>query len=162
MKRLANGLANEFKQFIMRGNVVDLAIAVVIGAAFSGIVDALVKGVIMPIIGIFGGKPTFDQYYWNIHGSHILVGTFLTAVVNFLIIAAVIFFLILKPLNFAMSLRKHEEKAAAPATRECPYCLSQIPLKATRCAYCTQDVTEEAPTLVEIPAQGRRSQRPQW
>lgn len=154
-------LANEFKQFITRGNVVDLAIAVVIGAAFSGIVDTLVKGIIMPMIGIFGGKPTFDQYYWNIHGSHILVGTFLTAVVNFLIIAAVIFFLILKPLNTLLSLRKKREEIVEEATtRECPYCLSKIPAKATRCAYCTQDVTQDAPTLVEIPAQGRRSQRP--
>src|SRR5215813_3789305 len=108
----------EFKTLIMHGNVVDLAIAVVIGAAFSGIVGALVKGIIMPIIGIFGGKPSFDAYYWDINGSHILVGSFLTALVNFLIIAAVIFFLVLQPLNALMARRK-AELPAGPTTRDC-------------------------------------------
>jgi large conductance mechanosensitive channel len=143
--------ANEFKAFIMRGNVVDLAIAVVIGAAFSGIVTALVNGIIMPLIGAIGGKPNFDAYWWNLNGSRILVGTFLTALVNFLIIAAVIFFLVLKPINAVLALRKHEEKAEEPTTRECPYCLSQIPLKATRCAYCTAEV----PTLAEVAAEAK-------
>lgn len=133
----------EFKTFILRGNVVDLAIAVVIGAAFSGIVDALVKGIIMPIIGIFGGQPSFDQYYWVINGSHILVGTFLTAVVQFLIIAAVIFFVVLQPINALMARRK-TELPADPTTRDCPYCLSSIPIKATRCPFCTSEVAPVA------------------
>ena len=132
-------LLNEFKTFILRGNVVDLAVAVVIGAAFSGIVDAMVKGIIMPIIGIFGGKPSFDQYYWVINGSQILIGTFLTALVNFLIIAAIIFFLVLQPLNRLMARRK-TELPADPTTRDCPYCLSSIPIKATRCPFCTSEV----------------------
>jgi len=129
----------DFKAFILRGNVVDLAVAVVIGAAFSGIVDALVKGIIMPIIGIFGGQPSFDQYYWVINGSHILVGTFLTALVSFLIIAAVIFFLVLRPINALMARRK-TELPTDPTTRDCPYCLSSIPIKATRCPFCTSEV----------------------
>ena len=149
--RAVKNIANEFKTFIMRGNVVDLAIAVVIGAAFSGIVTALVNGIIMPLIGAIGGKPNFDAYWWNLNGSRILVGTFLTALVNFLIIAAVIFFLVLKPVNMLLNLHKHEEKAAEPATRECPYCLSEIPLKATRCAHCTAEV----PTLAEVAAEAK-------
>lgn len=145
-------LLDEFKSFVMRGNVVDLAIAVVIGAAFSGIVDALVKGVIMPLIGAFGGKPNFDAYWFAINGSEIKIGTFVTALVNFLIIAAVIFFLVLKPVNTLMvRLQKHED---APATtRDCPYCLSSIPVQATRCAYCTSEVTPVAvPATVDVRA----------
>lgn len=146
--RGAGSLLNEFKTFILRGNVVDLAIAVVIGAAFSGIVDALVKDLVMPILGIFGGKPTFDQYYWTVNGSNILVGSFLTAVVSFLIIAAVIFFFVLKPLNYILSHRK-AEVPPDPTTRECPFCLSEIPLQASRCAFCTSEV----PTLATVAAQ---------
>ncbi len=138
-------LLNEFKTFVLRGNVVDLAIAVVIGAAFSGIVDAMVKGIIMPIIGILGGKPSFDSYYWDINGSHILIGTFLTAVVNFLIIAAIIFFFVLQPINMLMARRK-TELPADPTTRDCPYCLSSIPIKATRCPFCTSEVEPVAVT----------------
>jgi large conductance mechanosensitive channel len=134
-------ILSECRTFIMRGNVVDLAIAVVIGAAFSGIVTALVNGVIMPLIGAIGGKPSFDQYYLSLNNSKILLGTALTALVNFLLVAAVIFFLVLKPLNTLMALRaRHNEAPAEATTRECPYCLSEIPLKATRCRYCTADV----------------------
>ena len=135
------GLLSEFKDFILRGNVVDLAIAVVIGAAFGAVITALVTDIIMPIIGVFGGKPTFDQYYWTINNSKILVGSFLTALVAFVIIAAVIFFFVLKPINRMMALHKTQTAPAAePAVRECPYCLSSIPIKATRCAFCTQEV----------------------
>ncbi|WIG60161.1 MAG: Large-conductance mechanosensitive channel [Ktedonobacterales bacterium] len=133
-------LASEFKDFIMRGNVVDLAVAVVIGVAFGAVINALVNDIIMPIIGILGGKPNFDQYYWTINGSKILVGSFLTAVVAFLIIAAAIFFLVIKPLNMAANRFKKPATAAEATTRECPYCLSEIPAKATRCAHCTQEV----------------------
>src|SRR5215469_4931440 len=92
-------LMGEFRAFIMRGNMVDLAVAVVIGVAFGAVITALVQDVIMPILGIFGGKPNFDAYYWVINGSQIKVGSFLTALVSFVIIAAVIFFLVIKPLN---------------------------------------------------------------
>ena len=150
-------IVNEFRTFIMRGNVVDLAIAVVIGAAFSGIVTALVNGIFMPLIGAVGGKPTFDQYYLSLNHSKILLGTALAAIVNFLIVAAVIFFLVLKPLNALMALRaRHNESPAEPQTRECPYCLSEIPLKATRCRYCTADVAP-VPVTVGVPGKATKS-----
>ena len=130
---------NDFKAFILRGNVVDLAVAVVIGAAFGAVVTALVQDVIMPLIGAFGGKPSFDQYYWVINNSQIKVGTFLTALVAFVILAAVVFFFIVRPVNWLMSRRK-TELPVDPTTRDCPFCLSSIPLKPTRCAYCTSEV----------------------
>jgi len=141
----------------MRGNVVDLAIAVVIGAAFSGIVTALVNGIFMPLIGAIWGKPTFDQYYLSLNHSKILLGTALTAIVNFLLVAAVIFFLVLKPLNALIALRaRHNEAPAEATTRECPYCLSEIPLKATRCRYCTADVAP-APVTVGVEREATNS-----
>src|SRR6476469_8909843 len=125
------GWLNEFKAFILRGNVVDLAVAVVIGTAFGLVVAAFVSDVIMPILGALGGKPSFDQYYWVLNGSRILVGSFLTVLVSFLILAAVIFFFVVKPVNWLMSRRK-TELPVDPATRDCPYCLSSIPVAATR------------------------------
>ncbi|HST90201.1 MAG TPA: large conductance mechanosensitive channel protein MscL [Ktedonobacterales bacterium] len=130
---------NEFKTFILRGNVVDLAIAVVIGAAFGAVVTSLVNDVIMPLVGAFGGKPSFDQYYWVINNSQIKVGTFLTALVAFVILAAVVFFFIVRPINMLMARRK-TELPVDPTTRDCPFCLSSIPIKATRCAFCTSEV----------------------
>lgn len=144
---MTKGLFQEFKEFILRGNVVDLAIAVVIGAAFGAVVTALVADVIMPLIGAFGGKPTFDQYYWSINGSQIKIGSFLTVLVAFVILAAVIFFFIVKPINALMARRK-TALPVDPTTRDCPYCLSSIPNKATRCAFCTQEV----PALAEVKA----------
>lgn len=140
-------LLSEFKAFILRGNMVDLAVAVVIGVAFGAVINALVQDVIMPIIGIVGGKPTFDEYYWVINGSQIKIGSFITALIAFVIIAAAVFFLVVKPLNAFMALRKKPEAEAT--TRECPYCLSEIPIKATRCAYCTAEVPAQVPAAVE-------------
>lgn len=133
-------LYDEFKAFILRGNVVDLAVAVVIGAAFGAVVTSFVNDIIMPIIGAFGGKPSFNQYYWVINGSHINVGTFITALVAFVILAAVIFFFVVKPVNWLMSRRK-TELPVDPTTRDCPYCLSSIPIQASRCAFCTSEVS---------------------
>jgi large conductance mechanosensitive channel len=113
------GWINEFKAFILRGNVVDLAVAVVIGVAFGAVVTSLVQNVIMPIIGAFGGKPSFDQYWWTINGSQIKIGTFLTALVAFVILAAVIFFFVVKPVNWLMSRRK-TELPLDPTTHDCP------------------------------------------
>lgn len=138
------GLMGDFKAFILRGNVVDLAVAVVIGAAFGAVITALVADIIMPILGAFGGKPTFDQYYWVINNSQIKVGSFLTALVAFLILAAVIFFFVVKPVNWLMSRRK-TELPVDPTTRDCPYCVSSIPVAATRCPFCTSDVSAAAP-----------------
>ncbi|HEV2460559.1 MAG TPA: large conductance mechanosensitive channel protein MscL [Ktedonobacterales bacterium] len=143
----AGSWASEFKAFILRGNVVDLAIAVIIGAAFGAVVTALAQDIIMPLIGAFGGKVTFDQYYWTINKSEIKIGSFVTAVVSFLIIAAVIFFFVLKPINALMARRK-SEPPPDPTTRDCPYCLSTIPIKASRCAFCTQEV----PVLAGVEA----------
>lgn len=134
------GLLDEFKAFILRGNVVDLAVAVVIGAAFGAVVTSLVNDVIMPLIGAFGGKPSFNEYYWVLNGSHINIGTFITALVAFLILAAVIFFFIVKPINWLMSRRK-TELPADPTTRDCPFCISSIPVQATRCPFCTSEVS---------------------
>lgn len=103
------GLLNEFKAFIMRGNVVDLAIAVVLGVAFGAVVTALVEGVIMPFIAAIGGKPNFDDVAFNVGDGRIAIGTFINAVITFLVIAAVIFFLVVKPINWLNSRRKQEE-----------------------------------------------------
>ena len=145
------GWIGEFKTFILRGNIVDLAVAVVIGAAFGAVVTSLVQNVIMPILGAFGGKPSFDQYLWTINGSQIKIGTFVTALVAFVILAAIIFFFVVKPVNWLMSRRK-TELPADPTTRDCPYCLSSIPVAATRCAFCTSDVSEGAPVTASEPA----------
>ncbi|SRR6266498_3292322 len=128
-----------FKKFLLRGNVVDLAVAVVIGAAFKEIVDTMVKGLITPLIGIFGGLPDFSALSFTINNSRFLVGTFVNAIVSFVILAAVIYFLIMVPMNRLME--RLQPKAPEPqTTRECPECLSKIPLKATRCAFCTAQV----------------------
>jgi large conductance mechanosensitive channel len=132
-------LVNEFKAFIMRGNVVDLAIAVVIGAAFGAIVTSLVQDLITPLIAAIGGQPDFGGLTFTINHSKFLYGDFINKVISFLVIAAVIFFLIIKPLNWLMS-RGKQELPPDPTSRECPFCLSEIPLQATRCAFCTQEV----------------------
>ncbi|HEU5439465.1 MAG TPA: large conductance mechanosensitive channel protein MscL [Ktedonobacterales bacterium] len=140
-------LISEFKEFVMRGNVIDLAIAVVIGAAFSAVVSAFVKDLITPLIAAIGGKQDFSAIAFTINTSTFKIGDFINELLSFLIIAAVIFFLVIKPLNALLALRKKPEPAA-PTTRECPYCLSEIPIKATRCAYCTAEV----PATVGIEA----------
>ncbi len=132
-------LMNEFKAFILRGNVIDLAVAVVVGAAFGAIVTALVKDLITPLIAAIGGQRDFSGIYFTINNSKFLIGDFINSVVSFLIIATVIFFLVIKPINFLMTHRKQQVKAD-PTTRECPYCISVIPIAATRCAFCTQEV----------------------
>jgi large conductance mechanosensitive channel len=128
----------EFRDFILRGNVVDLAVGVVVGMAFGKIVDALVKDLITPFIGMFG-KVDLSSLNTTINGAKFGFGDFLNVVISFLIIATVVFFLVVKPVNHLMSLRK-TDTPTDPLTRECPQCLSSIPLKATRCAFCTAEV----------------------
>jgi large conductance mechanosensitive channel len=130
---------SEFKTFILRGNVVDLAVAVVIGAAFTAVVNAFVKDIITPIISI-PGKADFSTLHWTIHGSTFLYGEFLNALVTFLIVAAVIFFFVVKPLNMLTNRRKTQEAPAA-VTKECRFCLSKVPAAATRCPFCTSELT---------------------
>ncbi|HBP51456.1 TPA: large conductance mechanosensitive channel protein MscL [Candidatus Shapirobacteria bacterium] len=125
-----------FRDFILRGNVIDLAVAVVIGGAFGSIVTALVKDIITPLIGAIGGTPDFSNLIFTLNGSKFLIGDFLNALISFLIISAVIYFLVVLPMNTIMAKIKKGEKVD-PTNKTCPECLSQIPLKATRCKFCT-------------------------
>ncbi len=130
-------MLKDFKQFILRGNVVDLAVAVVIGAAFGAIVTSLVKDIITPLIAAIGGTPDFSNLYLTINGSRLMYGNFLNAAIAFLILASVIFFLVVQPLNKLMSHMKPSDEVDTPAERECPECLSGIPATAKRCKFCT-------------------------
>ena len=136
-------MLNDFKTFLLRGNVVDLAIAVVIGAAFKSIIDAFVADFVTPLIAAIGGQPDFGALNFTINGSTFRYGDFLNQVISFVIIAAVIFFFVVVPINKLMERRK-TETANAPLVRECPFCLSSIPKAAHRCAFCTQEVATAA------------------
>lgn len=127
----------DFKSFIMRGNTVDLAVAVVIGAAFGAIVAALVRDLITPLIAAIGGKPDFSSLSFTLNHSHIMYGDFLNAVISFLIIAAVIFFLVVMPINKMVAVSNRKKQAVDEHSKKCPECLSEVPKKATRCAFCT-------------------------
>lgn len=131
---------NEFKKFIMRGNVIDLAVGVIIGAAFQAIVTSLTTDIISPVLGIFGGID-FSDLVWEINGVKIMYGNFITAIINFLIMAFVIFLLV-KLINKIMTIGKKpvEEKKT---TKICPFCCSEISIKATKCPHCTSDVPVE-------------------
>lgn len=134
-------LFNEFKAFISKGNVMDMAVGVIIGGAFSSIVSSLVDDIINPILGLFGGT-NFDQFSWNITGEVTLnYGKFITAVVNFLIMALIVF-LIVKIMNTAMSRIHKEEPPKPPATKVCPFCKSEIAVGASRCPHCTSQLSE--------------------
>jgi large conductance mechanosensitive channel len=127
-----------FKKFLFRGNLVDLAVAVVIGLAFGMVVTALVTDIITPIISAIGGQPDFSALTFTINGSHFAYGKFINAVISFVIIAAVIYFIVIVPMNKILARTAKVEDAT---TRACPECLSQIPLAASRCMYCTVQVT---------------------
>jgi large conductance mechanosensitive channel len=130
-------MLSEFKKFILRGNVVDLAVAVVIGAAFGAVVTSLVKNLITPLIAAIGGNPDFSDLSFTLNNAQFNYGTFLNDLISFLLIAAVIFFLIIRPLNALFArLSRGEEVDPEPATQHCPECISEIPIAATRCAFC--------------------------
>ncbi len=131
-------ILDDFKKFILRGNVVDLAVGVVIGAAFGAVVTALVKDIITPVLSI-PGKINFPDLSVAVGGGVIRYGDFLNTVISFLLIAASVFFLIVRPVNWLMERRKADTPLPS-STRECPECLSSIPLKARRCAFCTAPV----------------------
>lgn len=133
-------MLKDFKNFILRGNMVDLAVAVVIGAAFGAVVSSLVKDLITPLVAAIGGQPDFSSLAVTIHGSKLLYGDFLNALVSFVILAAVVFFLVVMPVNKFMARMKTSKRTEDPSTKKCPECLSEIPAKATRCAYCTSKV----------------------
>ncbi len=128
-----------FRDFILRGNVLDLAVAVVIGAAFTKIVNALVTDFIDPLIASTVGKADFTAFKVNIHGGEFLYGDFLTAAINFLLVAAAVYFFVVLPVNTVMK-RLHPAIPVAPSTKVCPECLSEIPLSARRCSHCAQPV----------------------
>ena len=128
-----------FKKFILRGNIVDLAVAVVIGGAFGGIVNALVKDLITPLIAALGGEPDFSDIYFTINNSKFMIGDFLNSLTSFLIISAVIYFLVITPMNKLMEKVKRGEKVD-PTEKTCPQCLSMIPIKAKRCKFCTSEL----------------------
>jgi large conductance mechanosensitive channel len=132
-------MLKEFRDFVLRGNVVELAIAVVIGAAFGALVTSFVASFITPLIAAIGGKPDFSTLAFTINGSRFTYGSFFNALLSFLIIAAVIFFFVVRPLNTLMA-RLKPEPPLDQVTRPCPECLSDIPEAARRCAFCTAEV----------------------
>ena len=131
-----------FRDFISRGNLIDLAVAVVIGLAFTALVNAVVADLITPIIAAIGGQPDFSSLTFTINHSTFRYGAFFNAVISFLIIAAVVYYLIVTPMA-KVTARFHKEAEAT--TRDCPECLSTIPIAATRCMYCTTQVPPAAP-----------------
>jgi large conductance mechanosensitive channel len=129
----------DFKEFLLRGNLVDVAIGIVIGVAFAALVTALVSDLITPLIAAIGGQPDFAGLSFTINKSHFLYGAFIDALISFLVIAAVVFFLVVKPVNSLLARRK-TEPPVDEQTRQCPECLSEIPVLARRCAFCTAEV----------------------
>jgi len=129
----------DFKEFLLRGNLVDMAVGIVIGVAFAAVVTALVGDLITPLIAAIGGKPDFGNLSFTINKSHFLYGAFINAVLTFAIIAAVIFFLVVKPVNMLMA-RYKTEPDVEQTTKGCPHCLSSIPIGASKCAFCTADL----------------------
>lgn len=132
-------MMQDFRDFILRGNVVDLAVAVVIGAAFGAVVTALVEDFITPLIAAVGGQPDFSALDFTINDSAFRYGHFINQVLSFLVIAAVVFFFVVVPVNKLMAMRKTEQTVDEPV-RDCPQCLSSIPARANRCAFCTSEV----------------------
>ncbi len=132
-------MAKEFREFILRGNLVDLAVAVVIGTAFAAVIAALVADLVTPLIAAVGGNPDFSELSFTINGSVFRYGHFLNALLTFLIVAGVMFFLVIKPINALLARRRTEPPTDEP-TRDCPECLSEIPTAARRCAFCTAAV----------------------
>jgi large conductance mechanosensitive channel len=129
----------DFREFLLRGNLVDMAVGIVIGIAFAAVVTALVADLVTPLIAAIGGNPDFSGLSFTINKSHFLYGAFINALITFVVIAAVIFYAVVKPVNALMARRKTEPPIDS-STKECPQCLSQIPVAARRCAFCTQEV----------------------
>ena len=132
-------MLKEFREFILRGNLVDLAVAVVIGTAFTAVVTSMVEDLITPLIAAIGGEPDFSALSFTINGSVFRYGDFINALISFLIIASVVFFFVIKPVNTLLS-RLRTEPAVSEETHQCPECMSEIPIAAERCAFCTTQV----------------------
>jgi large conductance mechanosensitive channel len=125
-----------FKQFLLRGNVVDLAVAVVIGTAFGTVITALVKDLVTPLIAAIAGKPDFSAIAFEVNGSKFLLGDFVNSLLSFLLIGVAVYLFIVLPMN-ALAERRRRGEAPDPTTRKCPECLSEVPVAARRCAFCT-------------------------
>jgi len=130
-----------FRQFILRGNVIDLAVAVVVGAAFGAVVTALVKDLMTPLIAAVVGKPDFSAIKFTVNNSEFLIGDFVNAVVAFVLIAGVIYFAVVVPLNAINARRRRGEAPPDPTTKKCPECLSEVAIAARRCAFCTSPLS---------------------
>jgi large conductance mechanosensitive channel len=129
----------DFRAFLLRGNLVDLAVGIVLGVAFAAVVSALVGDLITPLIAAIAGKPDFSTLSFTVNKSHFLYGHFINAVLTFVLVAASVFFLVVKPVNRLMARRK-TEPPVDETVRQCPHCLSEIPVAAAVCAFCTRDV----------------------
>jgi large conductance mechanosensitive channel len=159
-EKRVGGWLSGFKAFILRGNVVDLAVGIVIGAAFTAIVNGFVSDVITPLIPVPGAS--FSNWKWQVpynHNASLNVGAFINAIITFLIIAFVIYFFVVRPVNALMARYKPKEAQEPPTTRDCPYCLSSVPLMATRCAYCTSPLPP--PNQPNQPPTAYQQQAPQ-
>jgi large conductance mechanosensitive channel len=130
-----------FKQFLLRGNVVDLAVGVVIGAAFGALITALVKDLLTPLIAALAKQPDFSNLSFTLNGSKFLYGEFINALLSFLIIAAAVYFFVVLPINALIARTRKEPVPADPTTRKCPECLSEVPIDARRCAFCAVVMT---------------------
>jgi len=130
-----------FRQFVLRGNVLDLAVAVVIGGAFAAVVTALVKDLLTPLIAALIGKPDFSAITFTVNGSQFLIGDFINALIAFLLMAAAVYFFVVAPVNAMVERRRRGEPPADPTTKKCPECLSEVPIAARRCAFCTSTLT---------------------
>ncbi len=126
-----------FKEFMLKGNVVDLAVAVVMGAAFGSVVSAFVKDLMTPFIAALVGKPSFEHLQFTVNNSAFLYGDFLNAIISFLLVGAAVYFLVVVPMKAVLERTKKPEVPATPTTKKCPECMSEIPLEAKRCAHCT-------------------------
>lgn len=133
-----------FKQFILRGNVVDMAVGVVIGAAFASVVGALTKGLLTPLIAALVKAPDFSALKFTLNGSTFLYGEFLNALISFLLVAAAVYFFVVTPINALVARMRKAPAPADPTTKKCPECLSEIPIDARRCAHCAQPVIGNA------------------
>jgi large conductance mechanosensitive channel len=131
-----------FRQFILRGNVVDMAVGVVIGAAFATVVGAFTKDLLTPLIAALVGKPDFSAIQFTVNGSVFALGDFINALVAFLLVAAAVYFFVVTPVNALVSRMRKAPAPADPTTRKCPECLSEIPIDARRCAFCAQPVSK--------------------
>ena len=132
-------VTQEFREFLMRGNVVDLAVAVVIGAAFGAVVTSLVTDILTPLIAAIFGEPDFSEIVFTINNSEFGIGNFINALISFATIAVVIFFFVVKPMNTLLEWQRRRETTPDPTTGTCNYCKGEIPLEATRCMHCTSE-----------------------